>query len=202
MGVMLSAGAAFGWHQRELARELVRDKNAAATLNQEAARIPIGAEGLTFLPYLQGERTPHRDAAARGAFAGLSLAHTRAHLTRAVLEAICFGLRDSLEIIEALGIELPELLVTGGGAKAPFVRQLQADIYGKPVIPVEQEEGPAFGAALLAAVGAGAFPDVPAATRATLRRKPAQRPRADAHTAYAEPYRLYGRLYDALRAAR
>ncbi len=202
MGVMLSAGAAFAWHQRELARELARDKNAAATLNQEAARIPIGAEGLTFLPYLQGERTPHRDAAARGAFAGLSLAHTRAHLTRAVLEAICFGLRDSLEIIEALGIELPELLVTGGGAKAPFVRQLQADIYGKPVIPVEQEEGPAFGAALLAAVGAGAFPDVPAATRATLRRKPAQRPRADAHAAYAEPYRLYGRLYDALRAVR
>jgi xylulokinase len=202
MGVMLSAGAAFAWHQRELARELARDKDAAGTLNREAARIPIGAEGLTFLPYLQGERTPHRDAAARGAFVGLSLAHTRAHLTRAVLEAICFGLRDSLEIIQALGIDVPELLATGGGAKAPFVRQLQADIYGKAVIPVAQDEGPAFGAALLAAVGAGAFPDVPTATRTTLRRKPPRRPRADAHAAYAEPYRRYGALYTALRAVR
>jgi xylulokinase len=199
MGVMLSAGAAFAWHQRELARELARDKNAADTLNREAARIAPGAEGLTFLPYLQGERTPHRDAAARGAFAGLSMAHTRAHLTRAVLEAICFGLRDSLEIIQALGIDVPELLVTGGGAKAPFVRQLQADIYGKPVIPVEQEEGPAFGAALLAAVGAGAYPDVPSATAATLRRKPAQKPRTETHAAYAAPYARYGKLYAALR---
>jgi xylulokinase len=199
MGVMLSAGAAFAWHQRELAKELARDRNAADTLNREAARIAAGAEGLTFLPYLQGERTPHRDASARGAFAGLSLAHTRAHLTRAVLEAICFGLRDSLEIIQALGVDVPELLVTGGGAKAPFVRQLQADIYGKPVVPVEQDEGPAFGAALLAAVGAGAYPDVPSATRATLRRKPAQRPNAKTHAAYAEPYARYSRLYRALR---
>ncbi len=201
MGVMLSAGAAFAWHQRELARELARDKEAAAKLNQEAARIPIGAEGLTFLPYLQGERTPHRDASARGAFTGLSLAHTRAHMTRAVLEGICFGLRDSLEIIQKLGIDLPELLVTGGGAKAPFVRQLQADIYGKPVIPVEQEEGPAFGAALLAAVGVAAFPDVPTATKATLRRKPAQQPRSDAHTAYEAPYQLYRRLYGGIKSA-
>ena len=202
MGVMLSAGAAFAWHQRELARELARDKDAAGTLNKEAARIAIGAEGLTFLPYLQGERTPHRDAAARGAFVGLSLAHTRAHLTRAVLEAICFGLRDSLEIIAALGLDVPELLVTGGGAKARFVRQLQADIYGKPVIPIEQDEGPAFGAALLASVGVEAYSDVAAATRATLRRKPAQEPRAEAHAAYDQPYRRFGRLYGALRDAR
>jgi len=201
MGVMLSAGAAFAWHQRELARELARDKDAAMKLNQEAAHVPIGAEGLTFLPYLQGERTPHRDASARGAFAGLSLAHTRAHMTRAVLEGICFGLRDSLEIIQALGIDLPELLVTGGGAKAPFVRQLQADIYGKPVIPVEQEEGPAFGAALLAAVGAGAFPDVPSATKATLRRKAAQHPDGEAHAEYEAPYRRYRKLYGGIKAA-
>ncbi len=88
MGVMLTAGGAFAWHQRELARELAKKKDAAELLNKEAARIPPGALGLTFLPYLQGERTPHRDADARGAFVGLSLAHTRAHLTRAVLEGI------------------------------------------------------------------------------------------------------------------
>jgi xylulokinase len=202
MGVMLSAGAAFAWHQRELARELARKKDAAALLNAEAAKISIGADGLTFLPYLQGERTPHRDADARGAFVGLSLAHTRAHLTRAVLEAICFGLRDCQEIIAALGLVIPEILFTGGGAKVRFVRQMEADISGKPIVPVDQEEGPAFGAALLAAVGVGAFPDVGAAAAKTLRRGAATQPREGSHAAYAEPYRRYQRLYAALRAAR
>lgn len=202
MGVMLSAGAAFAWHQRELAQELAKKKDAATLLNREAARIPIGAEGLTFLPYLQGERTPHRDADARGAFVGLSLVHTRAHMTRAVLEAICFGLRDCQEIIAGLGLAVPEILFTGGGAKASFIRQLEADISGRPVVPVDQEEGPAFGAALLGAVGVGAFPDVASATAKTLRRGAATQPRAQAHAAYAEPYRRYQRLYPALRAAR
>jgi xylulokinase len=201
MGVMLTAGAAFAWHQRELAPELAKKKDAAARLNQEAARIPIGALGLTFLPYLQGERTPHRDAEARAAFVGLSLAHTRAHLTRAVLEGICFGLRDSLEIIAALDLAVPEVMITGGGASAPFIRQLQADVYGKPVVPVDQPEGPALGAALLAAVGAGAFPDVAAAAR-TIRRRSPVRPRPEAHRAYDAPYGRFTRLYPALRAAR
>ncbi len=202
MGVMLSAGAAFAWHQRELAPELAKSKDAAALLNREAAKIPIGAQGLTFLPYLQGERTPHRDAEARGAFVGLSLAHTRAHMTRAVLEAICFGLRDCQEIIEALGLTSPEILFTGGGANVAFVRQLEADISGKPVVPVDQAEGPAFGAAMLGAVGIGAFKDIAAATATTLRRGAGTQPRADAHAAYAEPYRRYQRLYAALKAAR
>jgi xylulokinase len=202
MGVMLSAGAAFAWHQRELARELAKKKDAVTLLNREAAKISIGAEGLTFLPYLQGERTPHRDADARGAFVGLSLAHTRAHMTRAVLEAICFGLRDCQEIIAALGLPIPEILFTGGGAQAAFIRQLEADISGKPVVPVEQAEGPAFGAALLGAVGVGAFKSLAAATAAMLRRAQATQPRASVHAAYDEPYRKYGRLYTALRAAR
>ncbi|MEO8211580.1 MAG: xylulokinase [Myxococcales bacterium] len=202
MGVMLSAGAAFAWHQRELAPELARKKDAAALLNREAARIPPGAEGLTFLPYLQGERTPHRDADARGAFVGLSLAHTRAHLTRAVLEAICFGLRDCQEIIGALGLPIPEILFTGGGAQAAFIRQLEADISGKRVVPVEQAEGPAFGAAMLGAVGVGAFKDLGAATATTLRRGAPTSPRAAVHAAYAEPYARFQRLYGALRAAR
>jgi xylulokinase len=201
MGVMLTAGAAFAWHQRELARELAKNEDAADLLDREAARVPIGALGLTFLPYLQGERTPHRDADARGAFVGLSLAHTRAHLTRAVLEGICFGLRDSLAIIDGLGLAVPEVLITGGGAQAPFVRQLQADVYGKPVVPVDRGDGPALGAALLAAVGVGAFPSAAAAAQ-TIRRRPAVRPRPDAHRAYDEPYRRYRALYPALRATR
>jgi xylulokinase len=199
MGVMLTAGGAFAWHRTELCRELSRKKDANERLNAEAARIPIGAEGLTFLPYLQGERTPHRDASARGAFVGLSLAHGRAHLTRAVLEGICFGMRDSVSIIRSLVPSLSSLLLTGGGARSPFIRKLQSEVYGLPVLTVNREEGPAYGAALLAAVGAGAFPDLAAACRATLKRRPPQKPKATAHAAYEEPYRRFQALYPALR---
>ena len=104
MGVVLSAGGAFAWYRDQFARDLDRRGDANATLNDEAAAVPPGAEGVTFLPYLQGERTPHRDASARGAFLGLSLAHTRAHVTRAVLEGVCFALRDSLSILQELGL--------------------------------------------------------------------------------------------------
>ncbi len=201
MGVMLTAGGAFAWYRQQLAPELARKKDADVLLNREAAKVPIGALDLTFLPYLQGERTPHRDAAARAAFVGLSLAHTRAHLTRAVLEGICFGLRDSLEIIAALGMNVSDVMITGGGANAPFVRQLQADVYGKPVVPVDQPEGPALGAALLAAVGVGGFRDLSTAA-ATIKRRPPVAPRAAAHAAYAAPYRRVARLYPALRDAR
>jgi xylulokinase len=201
MGVMLTAGGAFAWYKQQLAAELARKKDGDVLLNKEAAKAPIGAQGLTFLPYLQGERTPHRDAEARAAFVGLSLAHTRAHMTRAVLEGICFGLRDSLEIIAGLGLDVDQVLITGGGANAPFVRQLQADVYGKPVVPVDQPEGPALGAALLAAVGVGGFPDLATAASTVKRRAPV-RPDAAAHAAYGEPYRRFGRLYPALREAR
>jgi xylulokinase len=199
MGVMLTAGGAFSWHRRELARELANKKDGDAVLGAEAAEVPIGAEGVTFLPYLQGERTPHRDAAARGAFVGLTLAHTRAHLTRAVLEAICFGLRDSLTIVRDLGLPLQTLLLTGGGAKSPLIRKLQAEVYGMPVVTVNREEGPAYGAALLAAVGAGAFPDLPAACRATLKRNRPEKPTPGAHEAYDEPYRRFRALYPVLK---
>jgi xylulokinase len=201
MGVMLTAGGAFEWYKTQLAPELARAPDVDRRLDQEAARAPIGALGLTFLPYLQGERTPHRDADARGAFVGLSLAHTRAHMTRAVLEGICFGLRDSLEIVASLGLDVEEVRITGGGAGAAFVRQLQADVYGKPVVPVEPSDGPAFGAALLAAVGVRAFGDVTAAA-ATVRRRPSVRPRPDAHRGYEAAYRRFRDLYPALRAGR
>jgi xylulokinase len=199
MGVMLSAGGAFGWYKRELARELARKPGASLLLNQEADAVPIGADGLTFLPYLQGERTPHRNASARGAFVGLSLAHTRAHLSRAVLEGVCFGMRDSVSILQELGLPLTRILVTGGGAQSPFVRKLQAAVYGLPVVRVNREEGPAFGAALLAAVGARAFKDVPAACRVTLKRRAAERPDQKAHAAYETPYRRFRALYPALK---
>src|SRR5439155_2071092 len=124
MGVVLSAGGAFSWYREQLARDVAASSDASRLLDEEAAGISPGADGVTFLPYLQGERTPHRDASARGAFLGLSLAHTRAHLTRAVLEGVCFALRDSLSILQELGMAPRHLLLTGGGARSAFLRRL------------------------------------------------------------------------------
>jgi xylulokinase len=199
MGVMLTAGGAFAWYERELARELAKSKSRSLTLNQEAEGVAPGSEGLTFLPYLQGERTPHRDASARGAFAGLSLAHTRAHMSRAVVEGICFGMRDSLSIIRQLASSIDRVLVTGGGAQSPFIRKMQADVYGLPVVRVNREEGPAYGAALLGAVGVKAFADVATACQATLARLPPEPPDEATHAAYREPYQRFQALYLSLK---
>ncbi len=198
MGVVLSAGGAFAWYRDQFARELGSGR-ADEQLDQEAAGVPAGAEGVTFLPYLQGERTPHRDAAARGAFVGLSLAHTRAHLTRAVLEGVCFALRDSLSILRELGLSPTDLLLTGGGARSPFIRRLQAEVYGLPVRTVNREEGPAYGAALLAAVGAGACPDLAAAIRATVTPGAAHVPDPESHRAYQDAYRRFDAALPAAR---
>ena len=194
MGVVLSAGGAFAWYRDQLARELPA-ATADAQLDAEAASVPPGAGGVTFLPYLQGERTPHRDASARGAFTGLSLAHTRAHMTRAVIEGVCFALRDSLTILQQLGVSPDHVLLTGGGAKSPLLRRLQGEVFGLPTATVNREEGPAYGAALLAAVGAGAYPDLASAARATLTRGALERPDAAAHAAYVEPYARFNAAY-------
>jgi xylulokinase len=198
MGVVLSAGGAFAWYRDQVARDLVAAGDANERLNAEAAAIAPGADGVTFLPYLQGERTPHRDASLRGAFIGISLAHTRAHLTRAVIEGICFALRDSLSILQALNVAPDQMLLTGGGARSAFVRRMQADIFGLPVSTVNREEGPAYGAALLAAVGAGAYPDLDSAARATLVRLAGESPDASTHNSYDQPYR---RFREAIHAA-
>lgn len=198
IGVVLSAGGAFAWYKDQFARELAGD-DQVRLLDEEAASVPAGADGVTFLPYLQGERTPHRDASARAALLGLSLAHTRAHVTRAVLEGVCFALRDSLAILRELGLSPSQLLLTGGGAKSAFVRRLQSEVFGLPVCTVNREEGPAYGAALLAAVGAGAFPDLSAATRATLQRAPLERPDPMAHAEYQKFYERFRASYPASR---
>jgi len=204
MGVVLSAGGAFAWFRDQLARELresanVDAPNVDAQLDVEAQAVAPGAEGVTFLPYLQGERTPHRDASARGAFLGLSLAHTRAHMTRAVIEGVCFAMRDALSVLHELQLSPASLLLTGGGARSGLLRQLQADIYGMPVSTVNREEGPAYGAALLGAVGIGAFPDLATAARATLTRSPFEPPTVGAHEQYEHIYARYRAAYGALR---
>src|SRR5881397_3476717 len=199
MGVVLSAGGALAWYRDQFARDMAGADQPDMRLSEEAAAIPPGADGVTFLPYLQGERTPHRDAALRAAFVGLSLAHSRAHLTRAVLEGVCFALRDSVSILQELGLAPSHLLLTGGGARSPLIRRLQADVFGLPVSTVNREEGPAYGAALLAAVGAGAFPDLAAAVRRTLTREPLAYPDAQAHRAYQALYDRFRASYPASR---
>ena len=201
MGVVLSAGGAFNWYREQFARDL-DEASAARQLDAEAGSVPAGAAGVTFLPYLQGERTPHRDASARGAFLGLSLAHTRAHATRAVLEGVTFALRDSLTILQERGLSPSHLLLTGGGAKSPFLRTLQSDVFGLPVTTVNREEGPAYGAALLAAVGVGAFANLAAAAKSTLEREPLQQPSLELRAAYDSAYARYRQSYPAAISAR
>jgi len=199
MGVVLSAGGAFAWYRDHFSRDLTSTGEANERLNAEAASIAPGAEGVTFLPYLQGERTPHRDASMRGALLGLSLAHTRAHVTRAVIEGVCFALRDSVSILADLGLAPKQMLLTGGGAKSAFIRRIQSEVFGVPVTTVNREEGPAYGAALLAAVGVGAFADLATAARATLTRAAPEYPDPAAHAAYDEAYRRFRGSYEAAR---
>ncbi len=194
IGVVLSAGGAFAWYRDRLLAGGVgpgtAGNAAAATLalNEEAAGAPRGSGGVVFLPYLQGERTPHRSGALRGALVGLSLAHERRHVSRAVLEGVCFAMRDSLEILRELGLRADQVVLTGGGARSAFIRRLQAEIFGSPVVTVDREEGPAYAAALLAAVGAGAFQDLFEAVSTTLPPGTVERPDPGAVAAYGAPY--------------
>jgi xylulokinase len=194
MGVMLSAAGSLRWYRDALAPEADFD-----VLVEPAADVPPGSDGLLFLPYLTGERTPHPDPLARGAFVGLTVRHTRSHLTRAVLEGVAFGLRDSFELMKGVGLaEIAQVRVTGGGAKSPLWRQILADVLGVELVTVNTAEGAAHGAAILAATGTGVFPDVPAACEAIIRATSHTLPGATRST-YRKLYPLYRELYPALR---
>ena len=165
-----------------------------------AASVPPGAEGLVFLPCMQGAMAPEWNGAARGVFYGLTLAHTRAHLTRALLEGSAFALRDILEAMRAAGLDVVRLTIVGGGAKGALWRQVKADVTGLPVRIPENVETTAAGAAILAAVGAGMFPDVASAVAAFVAYRPGEHvPDPDAHAAYEVAYRRYREVYFALK---
>ena len=173
MGVNLSAGGSLQWFRNELCKadmERAKRENREVyeTLTAEAATAPAGSQGLFFLPYLSGERTPHADPDARGCFIGLTLAHTRGHMLRAVMEGVTYSMRDSLAIIEGLGVPVKQIRASGGGSRSPFWRQIQADVFGRKVVTINCEEGAAYGVALLAAVGAGAFKNIQEACSATI----------------------------------
>ena len=165
-----------------------------------AAEVPPGSDGLLWAPYLFGERTPHLDPEARAAFVGITASTTRAHFVRAVLEGVAFSLKDTFTLFAELGIPVERIRLGGGGARGPLWRQIQADVYGRPVEILEAEEGGAFGAALLAGTGVGAWPSVEAACDATIR---ATQTIAPKHAEMmAEAYTHYRKLYPALRSIR
>jgi xylulokinase len=187
MGVMLSAAGSFAWLRGVLGV-------AFGELVGEAARWPAGTEGLLFAPYLAGERTPHADPDARGAFVGLSLRHDRGALTRAVLEGVAFGLRDSLELLRSLGVRPEVGRVSGGGARSELWTQIVASVLQLPLERTESEEGSAFGAALLAGVRAGAFASASEAVERCVRVRDRVEPVWDYEAQYARFRELYPAL--------
>jgi xylulokinase len=194
MGVTQGAGLSLQWFRRELAPGVAYD-----ALMAEAAQSPAGAQGLFWLPYLMGERTPHLDAEARGGWIGLTARHKRADLIRALIEGVCYSQRDCLDIIEELGAPVSSVRASGGGANSPFWRQVLADVLEKRVVTLETQEGSALGAALLAMTGTGAFKSVPEACRAVVREVSAMTPQPPDAATYSAGHTIYQALYPALK---
>lgn len=204
MGCVLSAGGSFQWYRNQFGQA---ESSAAAAmgvdpyelLTKQAANAPAGSEGLFFLPYLTGERTPHADPNARGAWVGMSLRHGKPHFARSVMEGATFAMRDCLELIREMNIPVDQIRLSGGGARSQFWKQLQADIYGQEVVTINAEEGPAYGVALLAAAGTGAYNDVVEACEATISVVTHTKSCDTAKATYNQAYPIYQQLYRSLK---
>jgi xylulokinase len=204
MGVSLSGGGCFQWFRNQLCQaEIAQAKRSKIDpyelLTAEAEKIAPGSQGLFFLPYLAGERTPHADPDARACFIGLTLAHGRGHMVRAIMEGVAYAMRDSLEIIRGLGVPVRQIRASGGGSRSPLWRQIQADVFGQKVVSIQAEQGPAYGVALLAAVGAGAFSSIEEACKATIRVVKETHPQKNAMRYYDGAFPVYQDLYRALK---
>ena len=194
MGVTQGAGLSLQWLRNQLAPGSTYD-----ALTEEAATAPAGSQGLFWLPYLMGERTPHLDAQARGGWIGLTAKHTRADLIRAVIEGVSYSQKDCLDVVEQLGVEVSSVRASGGGARSLFWRQILADVFGKRVARLKTQEGSAYGAALLAMVGTGEYASVPEACAATISEADSVEPRAAESALYARAHDVYRALYPALQ---
>jgi xylulokinase len=202
MGVMLSAAGSLRWYRDTLGHEamaqaLATGEDVYDILTKEASRAPAGCEGLIFLPYLSGERTPYADPHARGVFFGFTLRHGKEHMTRSVLEGVAYGLRDSLELMRAMGLTINQVRASGGGARSALWRQILADVFDSEIVLTNVTEGAAFGAALLAGVGAGVYRDVHEACDNTITLTDRTEPGLD-RSIYADYYSVYRDLYPAL----
>ena len=195
-GVTLAAGYSLKWFRDTFAVGASYDE-----LTAEAAKVPAGSDGLIWQPYLMGERSPHMDPKARASFTGITGSHGRGHFVRAIMEGVAFSLRESIDIFRSLGAAVNDIRLGGGGASSPLWRQIQADAYGQAVSTLVADEGAAFGAAILAGVGVGAWPSVDAAVRETIKIDRTIEPDADGVAALEENYAVYGSLYPALQDA-
>ena len=194
MGVTQGAGLSLQWFRNQLAPGAAYD-----ALTAEAAGSPAGSQGLFWLPYLMGERTPHLDALARGGWIGLTNKHKRADLIRAVIEGVSYSQRDCLDIIEGLGVTVNSVRASGGGAQSPFWRQLLASILNKRVVTLETQEGSAYGAALLALAGSGEYASTQEVCRAAIRETDSVSPNAADAALYERGHKVYQSLYPALK---
>ncbi|MGD0920517.1 MAG: xylulokinase [Terriglobia bacterium] len=204
MGVTQGAGLSLRWFREHFGESEAwyarqTDVDSYDLIIKEAEKIPAGSEGLLWLPYLMGERTPHLDAQARGMWFGLTAAHTRAHLIRSILEGVAFSLRDSLEIFQELEIPVKQIRASGGGSRSFLWRQIQTDIYGKELVTLRTSEGSAFGAALLAGVGAKIYASVQESAREAIQIRERMTPQAANVRRYDKQYQIYRSLYPAVR---
>jgi xylulokinase len=199
MGVTQAAGLSLRWLRDTFATNSSGARESYDQLTAEAAKVPAGSGGLLWAPYLMGERTPHLDSSARGALVGLTASHTRAHVVRAILEGVAFSLRDTFTLFREMSVPVTSIRLGGGGARSPLWRQIQADVYGRPVEIVEAEEGAAYGAALLAGVGAGVWPSVDVACSATVRVASRVSPQSAAVSTLNASYAAFRRVYPATR---
>jgi xylulokinase len=201
MGVTLSAAGSLQWFVNNVCTELLAKKgiDPYQVVNAEAASIAPGSDGLFFLPYLAGERTPHADPNARGCFIGLTNKHTRGHMARSVMEGVAYSLRESLTILDQLHVPVKEIRVSGGGAKSPLWKQILADTFGQKACTINAEQGPAYGVALLAAVGDGAFKNIEEACKAVIHVVEKVPPQKASQKKYDAAFGVYQQLYANLK---
>jgi xylulokinase len=200
MGVTLTGGGALNWFVENLCQELLKtSKDPYGVLNAEAAAASVGSEGLFFLPYLAGERTPHADPDARGSFVGLTLKHQRGDVVRSIMEGVTMAMRDSLEIMQELDVPVKQIRASGGGSKSPLWRQIQADVFGKSACTINAEQGPAYGVALLAAVGGGEYKNISEACKATIKVVQKTPVKAKSKSAYNDLFPVFQNLYQSLK---
>lgn len=200
MGVTQAAGQSLRWFRDRFGSGADDGRDPYERLTAEASNVPVGSDGLLWAPYLMGERTPHLDPYARAALVGLTASHTRGHVVRAILEGVAFSLRDSFTLFSEMKVPVTRIRLGGGGARSPLWRQIQADVYGHEVEIVEAEEGAAYGAAILAGVGAKIWGSVDAACNDIVRVATKVAPRAPAVSELNSSYAAYRRMYPALKA--
>jgi len=204
MGVMLSAGGSLRWYRDTFAQdESVVAKSLGQDpyeiISQQAAKAPVGSEGLLFLPYLTGERTPYADPNARGVFFGMTLRHERKHFVRSILEGVAYGMNDSFGILDEMGVPISQVRASGGGARSEVWRQIQADVTGYDHVTINIDEGPALGVALLAGVGVGIYPDVEKACREVIKVDCSTEANVENNKKYKQYNSVYRSLYQSLK---